>query len=272
VSTTEDPAHPRLTLRSAVYGPGEVDLDDPAEQYHEASKISPSLAQRQLQGIVRLAYSPTLQAATRRSIRRNLQLETVSLPASSSLDAPLGTALQRRRSPIDLDGRALRLRALATLLDAGYGTSAPGRRVVPSGGALYPLELYPILLRVTGASPGVFHFDPGRRVLEVVQLADVGAELEAASTYPALVRNAAAVIVVNGVFWRTRFKYGLRGYRFALLEAGHVMQNLLLAATALGVQALPLGGFYDTRLERLLGVDGVDESPVYAVALGGDGG
>ncbi|HEX7582631.1 MAG TPA: nitroreductase family protein, partial [Gaiellaceae bacterium] len=82
-------------------------------------------------------------------------------------------------------------------------------------------------------------------------------------------RDATAVVFVTSVFWRTRFKYGLRGYRFALLEAGHVVQNVLLAAAALRVAALPLGGFYDARAEKLLGVDGVDESVVYAVVLGG---
>ena len=51
------------------------------------------------------------------------------------------------------------------------------------------------------------------------------------------------------MFWRTRFKYGLRGYRFALLEAGHVMQNAVLAAAALALPALPVGGFYDRRLD-----------------------
>jgi SagB-type dehydrogenase family enzyme len=69
--------------------------------------------------------------------------------------------------------------------------------------------------------------------------------------------------------WRTRFKYGLRGYRFSLLEAGHLVQNVVLAATALGLPAVPLGGWYDRRLDELVGADGLDEASVYAVAVGG---
>jgi SagB-type dehydrogenase family enzyme len=271
VTGTEDAAHPRLTLRSAVYGPDDVDLNDPAELFHEASKISPAVARRQTQGIIRLAHSPTLQASTHRAARRNLHRPTLELPRPAPLECSLGAALAARRSPAELPGRSLSLGALATLLDAGYGTSAPGRRTVPSGGALYPLELYPALLQVTGANPGVFHFDPTRRVLEIVRREDVRAELERASAFPDLIRGAAAILFLTGVFWRTRFKYGLRGYRFALLEAGHVAQNILLAATALDVPALPIGGFYDVRVEELLAVDGVEESPVYAIALGGDG-
>jgi SagB-type dehydrogenase family enzyme len=70
------------------------------------------------------------------------------------------------------------------------------------------------------------------------------------------------------MFWRTRFKYGLRGYRFALLEAGHLMQNVLLAAAALDLAAVPVGGFFDSRLERLLSIDGVNESALYCASIG----
>jgi SagB-type dehydrogenase family enzyme len=267
---TEDPAHPRLTLRSAVYGPDDVDLADLAELYHEASKISPALVGRQTQGIAQLTHSPTLRASTRRSVRRNLQLPVLELPAPEPLERKLGTLLAARRSALDFHGEPLRMSTLGTLLDAGYGTSAPGRRTAPSGGALYPLELYPIVLRMTDASPAIYHFDPQRRVLEILRPENPSVELERASTFPDLVQGASVVIVLTGVFWRTRFKYGLRGYRFALLEAGHVVQNILLAATALDVPALPLGGLYDRRVEALLDVDGVDESPVYAIALGGN--
>ena len=70
------------------------------------------------------------------------------------------------------------------------------------------------------------------------------------------------------IFGRTRFKYGLRGYRFALLEAGHVAQNLLLAATALGLAAVPLGAFFDRRADVFLRLDGVNESTLYTIAVG----
>ncbi len=75
--------------------------------------------------------------------------------------------------------------------------------------------------------------------------------------------------MVTAVFWRTRFKYGQRGYRFALLEAGHLIQNAVLAATQLDLPALPLGGFYDRRLDDVVGADGLDEASVHALVLGG---
>ncbi len=85
-----------------------------------------------------------------------------------------------------------------------------------------------------------------------------------------MIEAAAAVILITAVFQRTTFKYGERGYRFALIEAGHVAQNIDLVASALGLPAANLGGFFDRELEMLLDVDGVEQSLVYAVAIGSD--
>jgi SagB-type dehydrogenase family enzyme len=254
-----------IRLHSSVFGGDEPELDDLAEAFHEASKLYPALAERQLRGMQRLATSDALLIASRRSVRRNTQRATIPLP-----HCDLAPALRTRRSAHEFTRRPLALQSLATLLEVGYGVTVAGRRTVPSGGALYPLELYAVAVHVDGLDAAIFHFDPPRHVLELVRHSDVAAELETTGPLPGLLADAAAVIFVTAVFWRSRFKYGLRGYRFALLEAGHVMQNMLIAATELGVQALPLGGFYDTRAERLLGIDGVDESAVYAVGLGGD--
>jgi SagB-type dehydrogenase family enzyme len=114
----------------------------------------------------------------------------------------------------------------------------------------------------------VYHFDPLSAGLEVVRPRLAAAELGALSTYPEVASSCAALILVAAIFGRTRFKYGLRGYRFALLEAGHLAQNVLLAATALGLSAVPLGAFYDRRTDDFLGLDGVNESTLYTIALG----
>jgi SagB-type dehydrogenase family enzyme len=261
---------PSASFRSSVYGSESVDLHDVAELYHEASKLYPALAERQTEGIVRLMQSESLQAATAHAVRRNTQVPSAALPEPTPPDTSFWSTLEGRRSVRDFPARSLRLETLATLLHAAYGVTAPGLRTVPSGGALYPLELYVTATRVEAIAGTVSHVDPVGWRLETVREDDVSHELEAASAYPGLLEDAAAVVFVTAVFWRSRLKYGLRGYRFALLEAGHVVQNVLLAATALGVATLPLGGFYDDRVDTLLGVDGVDESVVYAVALGGE--
>lgn len=79
---------------------------------------------------------------------------------------------------------------------------------------------------------------------------------------------AAAVLVITAVFERCLAKYGDRGYRYILIEAGHVGQNAMLSCESLGLASLPLGAFLDVRLSNLLGVDDGAEMPVYAIALG----
>jgi SagB-type dehydrogenase family enzyme len=121
---------------------------------------------------------------------------------------------------------------------------------------------------VQGLDAGLYHFDPLRRALEVVRVGDFAADVGAAMVYPDPATRCAVLVVITAVFWRTRFKYGLRGYRFALLEAGHVMQNAALAATAFGLASVPLAGYFDVRLDELLSLDGVEHSTLYTLAIG----
>ena len=74
--------------------------------------------------------------------------------------------------------------------------------------------------------------------------------------------------MICGVFSRCQEKYGERGYRFMLLEAGHVGQNILLAAEMARLGAVPLGGFCEDPLARFLGLDPRRESPLYVIMLG----
>ena len=250
-------------------------LDDPAEVFHEASKLSASTAARDLAGATRLAASPELRHIVTQATLRHPGLALLPLGEPDELAAPLGRTIHARRSARAFGREPLTQGHLAALLEAGYGVTGvlhddDGReqalRAAPSGGALYPLDTYAAVRRVDGIDPGVYRFDPLERGLE-----DIGVEPDAiveTTAYPELVEEAALSVVLAATFWRSRFKYGQRAYRFTLLEAGHVSQNLLLAATALSLAAVPLGGFYDRRLDEALGLDGVNRSAIYLVCIG----
>jgi SagB-type dehydrogenase family enzyme len=121
--------------------------------------------------------------------------------------------------------------------------------------------------RVDGLGSDLHHYDPLRDALELMR-SFAPAELEQLTPAPAAIRDAAAVIVISAVFWRARFKYGQRGYRFALLEAGHVAQNILLGATALGFASVPLGGFFDRQVNDFLELDGLHDAALYLLPIG----
>lgn len=270
------PARQTVRWVDVVYG-GEPPLDDPAELYHEASKVSPNQIARQIAGARRLEANPDLQLSSTRAVQRALHRPVAPLPPPRLPAMSLADAIERRRSERTFADEPLPAADVSALLHAAYGIthalepSGGGGlplRAAPSGGALYPLEVYVAALRVEGLEAGLYHFDPLRPALEVVR-GDLSADdVGALSTYPEIVHGCGAFFWLAAVFWRTRFKYGLRGYRFALLEAGHVGQNLVLTATALGLSAVPLGGFYDRRTDEFLELDGVNESTLYTFAVG----
>lgn len=249
---------------------GQPDVDDLAERYHEAAKTCRQTIGREWLGMAALERDAVLRELVGRAGRRHAHREAIPLPAPAVLHAGFTSLLLERRSDRDFHPGPIALTDVATVLHCGYGSVAGepvARRTVPSGGALYPLELYLVVSRVEGLQKGIYHFDPLRHVLEELELRDLDAQVADLHVYPELAA-AGLLLAVTGVFGRSRFKYGLRGYRFALLEAGHVLQNVLLAATALRLAAVPVAGVDDRALERLLRVDGVDESVVYCAAIG----
>jgi SagB-type dehydrogenase family enzyme len=259
-----------------VYGGETVDPYDPAELSHEASKFYPSYLPRQIPGLAALETDPQLQISATRSVKRYPHLPSVPLPAGAFPSAPLGEVLARRRSRMRFAPGSMDLDALTSILRSGYGVTlrAPGPgstqslRTTPSAGALYPLDVYCAAFDVDGLAQGLYHFDPFAHVLERLESGDLRARLADATPMPEPVQTSACVLIVTAMFRRTRFKYGQRGFRFALLEAGHLAQNVLLAAEALDLGCLPLGGFYDARVDELLGVDGVNQSALYLLPVG----
>jgi SagB-type dehydrogenase family enzyme len=263
---------PTAEFASFVYGPDGVDRDDPAEAFHEASRLYPNVAPGRLTTLLELAATPELQQTAARSSRTHDHRPGIDLPTRAVPGHGLDLLLHRRRSAAARRPEPMSLGELSVLLAASYLAAevSPGvfRRPIPSGGALYPLELYTIAVAVDGLERGSYHYHPFRHRLECLRPLAV-ADVRAALVDPGLADGAAALLVVTAMFWRSRFKYGARGYRFALLEAGHAIQNALLAATALDLPALPVGGFYDRCLDELVGADGLDEATVYALLVGG---
>lgn len=191
-------------------------------------------------------------------------------------DASLAHVLRRRVSCRRFAPEPIERRQLGTLLYGAYGVfdivdlwGEFCERPVPSGGGLYPLELYVLCQRVRDLEGGVYHYMPLGHRLEVVRRAALPSHLssEMFLGQPYLV-NAAAIIVITAVVQRSLWKYEDRGYRYIVLEAGHVAQNLNLCAEGMGIASLNLGGFFDEDVMALLKLDQDREIALYGVALG----
>jgi SagB-type dehydrogenase family enzyme len=202
---------------------------------------------------------------------------------------PLGTAIperlrpfhaltRSRRSTRDYRGGALRREELDALLTTACGVTGSLRwsggevklRAYPSSGALYSVGVYPVVFRVEGLEPAVHRFDADGPAIEVVgPRLDPGRFVRAALPMEReMVAGIAVMVCLTGVFPRHERKYGEGGYRMLVAEAGHVSQNLVLAATALGLSARPFGGVFDSLINQALGLDESREQFLLAVVVG----
>jgi SagB-type dehydrogenase family enzyme len=193
-------------------------------------------------------------------------------PETGRRGADLWECLAKRRSQRDYLDRPLTGAELAALLWATQGiTGAMGGyqfRAAPSAGALYPVETYLAVHRVEGVAPGIWHFQVPDSALELVTPGDFRQPLEAAGLSQSFLGEAGAVFIWTGVLNRARWKYRERAVRYLFLDAGHICQNLMLAATALGLGVCPVGAFFDEEVESLVGADQKEEVALYLAAVG----
>jgi SagB-type dehydrogenase family enzyme len=201
--------------------------------------------------------------------------------ASVSLPLPGGSALlellSARDSCREYQLREMSLGTLSTILKCAYGITRTAQmpkigggyfRTVPSAGGLFPLELYVLAREMSGLSDGIFHYNLRGHSLELLREGRWFAELDKALISSPFIINANLIFFLSAVFKRTQKKYGPRGYRYILLEAGHVAQNLCLVAAEQKLGSLCMGGYTDARLNRFMGFDGLHEAVVYSVAVG----
>lgn len=195
----------------------------------------------------------------------------VTLPhPRSGQGLSLEEAIDRRRSWRHYSNEPLSLAELSRLLYAASGITDPaqGFRAAPSAGGLYPIETYVVASHVTDLAAGIYHYAVTDHALEQVRLGEFRTALMMAGLGQEMLGQAPVCFVLTAMFQRTRWKYRERSYRYILLEAGHIGQNLYLAATSLGLGACAAGAFLDDQLNDLLGVDGEQEAALYLITVG----
>ena len=214
------------------------------------------------------------ESAGRQEALRGARPATALPPPGASA---LGELLRERRSCRAFAPRSMPLESVSALAAAAQGVveiAAVGdghsmvRRAAPSAGGLYPLELHAFLRRVDGLEDGLYAYDPLGHALEELRRGDLEAELAAALYAWPFVAQANVLLALVARFAQTQKKYGPRGYRYILLEAGHAVENVCLRAAELGLATLCIGGFVDTDVNRLLGLAPTEAGVVYMVAAG----
>ena len=166
-------------------------------------------------------------------------------------------AIKGRRTVRSFSSSPLTLAQLSQLLWAAQGITdeREGFRAAPSGGALYPLDVYAIAgeKSVAGLDAGAYRYIPREHCLEKSAEGDRRNKVARAALDQDWMATAPVILVITAEYPRITGKYGERGRRYAQIEAGHVGQNIFLQAEALGLAAGIAGAYRDREMAGAIG-------------------
>ncbi len=188
---------------------------------------------------------------TTTTLTQNLSLPAPSLTGTVSLE----TAIHERRSTRHFKNQPLSLSQISQLLWASQGiTHQNSLRAAPSAGGCYPLTVYLVAGNVTGLAPGVYTYIVEKHALQKCSDGDLRSRLCAAAFSQRSVEEAAATIVIGGVYEGVAKKYGAHAQDFTWLEAGCVAENVALQAISCGLGTVCVAGFTPQAVQEIVGM------------------
>lgn len=174
-------------------------------------------------------------------------------------DVSVEEAIKHRRTIRSYLSKPLTTEQLSQIFWAAQGiTEDRGyKRSAPSGGALYPMDIYAVVgdNGVQGLKAGIYHYDPNKHAALLVAEGDFRTDVARASFSQMWMARAPLNLVITSEYGRITSKYGSRGERYAMIEAGHIGQNIFLQAEALGLRAGIVGAFYDKDVIRIMRIN-----------------
>jgi len=247
-----------------------------SELYHENTKLHPLIGQ----GIPSENYTAAETRVMTYAYKQYLMASRLKLHPISDLNQNEKTfdeVITSRRTYRDFADQDLDFHDFSKILFQSYGITGklPGvegsiqyLRSSPSAGALYPAEIYIGVRRVADVEPGIYHYNVPNHEIELLNQGDPSEKLYEICCQQEYVHSASMIVLISAVLPRTKLKYGERGYRYALLDIGHLGQNIYLSCAALDLAIMTTCGFFDDQANKLLQIDGVDETTLYVAFIG----
>ncbi|HET7579575.1 MAG TPA: SagB/ThcOx family dehydrogenase [Bacillales bacterium] len=154
---------------------------------------------------------------------------------------------------------------LGTFLKWSVGCPSPDpdRRTYPSAGSLYPNHIFIAVKQVAEFDKGLYQYVPDH---DAVTRVGEHFDIEAALVQPDVDFNFCVIVAADLNY--AVAQYGERGYRFCLLEAGHMVQNMMLVASALDKAVAPIGGFKDDVINQSVFINEKNLKAIYLVPVG----
>lgn len=192
--------------------------------------------------------------------------------SATSLNILLQEVIEKRKSIRNFGNDPLTFNQLSALLLAADGIthSSNGHKMrsAPSGGALYPIEIYVIIENVKDIKKGLYHFQVFDSSLSLIKEGDFNQTIHIASNNQNSVGKSPVTLILTSRFNQSTSKYADRGYRYCYIEAGAISQNVYLSVTALKLGTVVVGAFNDDYLNSFLGIDGIREAALLIMPIG----
>lgn len=181
-------------------------------------------------------------------------------------DSTIGRLGQLRSSVRGFTNEPITISQLEELLRVTYSKEITAS---PSAGGLYPIRIYAMLLQPVGVLPeGLYEYDSESHELIAFDSSIDRHELGFALNSDSLLYGAPLIMVVAAEIDRQPTKYANRGYRYSLIEAGHVAQSAHLVAQEMGLSTLEYCGFQDVQLAEVLRLKSSGIKPLLTLAVG----
>ena len=153
-----------------------------------------------------------------------------SLPAiehsSTSMYAALSSLPEWNNSMSNSNSNKVSITDISNILWSGQGENRPGRRVTPSAGATYPLDLYVSCIAGIIDQEGIFgKYEPGSHSITKISSFSDPSELGELQNF-----YSTSMIIITSTEQRTSLRYGDRASQYINLEIGHVLENIRLEA------------------------------------------
>jgi len=202
----------------------------------------------------------------------------IDLPDPTSIDLGeygLRKAIEERRSLRRYQEDELSLEELAYLLWLTQGVKKVDEkrhvvwRTVPSAGCRHPFETYLSINRVAGLKHGLYRYVATQHKLVALEISEeFNQQLTEACLGQRQVATSAVTFIWAAVPYRTIWRYSERSYRYLYLDAGHVCQNLHLAAESINCGICAIGAYDDDAADSLMGFDPPEMFVIYMASLG----
>ena len=194
---------------------------------------------------------------------------TVQLSQPVEHDLTLESALRQRRSARNFSSRPLSLDEVSQILWAAQGITdiSSGRRTAPSSGATYPITLYVSANNIDNLEPGLYRYQSKCHRLRLVKPGNHRQNVFDNAMRQRWAFAASAIIIFSANASKIAAKYKNHPRDSALLEAGHISQNVYLQCTSLDIGVVAIGGFSRAGIHALLELP-KDEEVIYLNLVG----